>query len=77
MPLGQVGTAGRSRLEALRVDWNRQPEPVRRTGSVATSLVHAIIRLDSLYRDFFAPEPLPPPDPVSDKEVLSFEELSG
>jgi hypothetical protein len=72
-----VNGTGRGRLEALFANWKRQPEPVRRTGSVHTSLVHAIIRLDALYRDFFAPTPPPSPVPVKREEVLSFEELDG
>jgi len=72
-----IPTAGTERLEQLYETWNRAPETVRRTGSVATSLVHAIIRLDSLYLDFFAPPGEPPPPPVSSEDVLSFDELGG
>lgn len=60
------------RLERLNTHWNRQPDSVRRTGSVATSIAHALARLAALYQDFFvAPPPAPEPPP------LSFEELSG
>lgn len=72
-----IPTEGTRRLERLYETWNRQPETVRRTGSVATSLVHAIVRLDALYRDFFAPPPQPPPPPVSPDEALNFDELDG
>ena len=68
---------GNAALEAMLAYWNKQPEGMRRRGSVATSLAHAIIRLDSLYRDFFAPPQAPPPDPVSPRERLNFDDLSG
>ena len=60
----------------MRGAWNRQPETMRRTGSAAISLVHAIVRLDALHRDFFAQQP-EPPEPVSDRSILDFEELGG
>lgn len=75
--VASIPTAGAERLERLYETWGRQPETVRRTGSVATSLVHAIIRLDALYRDFFAPAPEPPPPAVSEDQALSFDELDG
>jgi hypothetical protein len=68
---------GNTALEAMRAYWTRQPERVRRRGSVATSLAHAIIRLDALYRDFFAPPQAPPPNPVPPRERLNFDDLSG
>ena len=72
-----IPTLATQRLEQMYETWNRQPETVRRTGSVATSLVHAIIRLDALYRDFFAPASQPPPPPVTPGEALMFDELDG
>ena len=77
VPVSTIQSAGQARLETMNASWSRQPETVRRTGSVATILVHAIVRLDALYRDFFAPEPLPPPKPVSEAEVIPFDELDG
>ena len=46
-------------------------------GSAAIGLVHAIIRLDSLYRDFFAPSAPTPPEPVSAEDLIRLEELDG
>ena len=49
---------GMARLERLQAEWSRQPEIVRRTGSIATSVAHALVRLDALYSDFFVlPDP--------------------
>ena len=45
--------------------------------TTTTDFFHAIIRLDSLYRDFFAPPPERPPEPVPPEKRLNFEELSG
>ena len=75
--LADVSTQGTSRLGALAAVWARQPEVVRRSGSAAISLVHSITRLEALHRDFFAPRPPPPPEPVSRDELLDFDELSG
>jgi hypothetical protein len=77
VPVSMIQTAGRERLDNMVTNWNHQPEAVRRTGSVATILVHAIIRLDALYRDFFAPEPPAPPEPVSKADVIPFGALDG
>ena len=59
---------GIARLERLQAEWSRQPEIVRRTGSVATSVAHALVRLDALYSDFFV---LPDPS-VEDQGELTF-----
>lgn len=75
--VSEVSERGRARLGSLAAAWARQPEAVRRSGSAAVSLVHAIVRLEALYRDFFAPRPEPPPDPVAPEEVIGFEALSG
>lgn len=75
--VSSINRSGNERLEKMHSHWSHQPETVRRTGSVATSLVHAITRLDSLYRDFFQPPPPPPPVPVREEDLLSFDELGG
>ena len=36
-----------------------QPEAIRRTGSLAGSLAHAMMRLNALYQAFFAEPPAP------------------
>jgi len=51
--VASINEAGLARLEKLQSDWGRQPEPVRRSGSVATGLAHAIIRLNTLYQEYF------------------------
>jgi hypothetical protein len=75
--VSSINATGNARLEKMLTYWNSQPETVRRTGSVATSLVHAITRLDSLYRDFFELAPPTPPAPVREEDILSFDELDG
>ena len=77
VPVSSINTTGQARLESMLAHWQREPETVRRSGSAATGLVHAIIRLDALYRDFFAPPPPAPPVPVRPADVIGFEELDG
>jgi hypothetical protein len=76
VPVSSIAATGLERVESMRGAWSRQPEAVRRMGSAAISLVHAIVRLDALHRDFFEP-PAEPPQPVSDRSLLDFEELGG
>jgi hypothetical protein len=57
-----ISETGIARLERFQALWSRQPELMRRSGSSATSLAHAITRLNSLYFEFFvqprvAPQP--------------------
>jgi hypothetical protein len=40
-------------MEQFQSEWLRQPESVRRTGSVAIGVAHAVIRLNALYLEFF------------------------
>jgi hypothetical protein len=49
-----INEVGLSRLEQFQADWARQSEAVRRSGSIAPGVAHAIIRLNALYLDFFA-----------------------
>ena len=49
-----INNLGISRLAAFQAAWNRQPEVVRRSGSVSTMVAHALMRLNALYLDFFA-----------------------
>ena len=48
-----INESGLARIEQLQSDWNLQPEAVRRSGSVASGVAHAIIRLNALYLEFF------------------------
>jgi hypothetical protein len=52
-----INETGLERLDQFKSFWNLQPEPVRRSGSVAVGVAHAIIRLNALYLEFFAPAP--------------------
>jgi hypothetical protein len=49
-----------NRLNVLRSQWNEQPDVLRRKGSVSTSLMNAMVRINALYRRLFVdrPEPL-------------------
>lgn len=51
--VSSVNQVGLARLERFQAQWNRMPEAVRRSGSIATSLAHAITRLNTLYGEFF------------------------
>lgn len=58
--LTSVNAIALERLNKLHEVWLKQPEAVRRQGSVPISLMHALTRINILYRDFFTsrPEPL-------------------
>ncbi len=60
VPLTSVKGIAHERLDQLRQAWSAQPEAVRRQGSVPASLMHALTRINILYRQFFTsrPEPL-------------------
>jgi len=57
--LTSVNGIARDRLEQLRVSWLKQPEAVRRQGSIPASLMHALTRINVLYRRFFTSRPAP------------------
>lgn len=57
VPVEEINTLAFERLARAQREWRRQPELVRRTGSVAGSLAHAMMRLDALYRAYFASQP--------------------
>ena len=58
--LTSVNMIALERLNKLREVWASQPDTVRRQGSIPTSLMHALTRINILYREFFTarPEPL-------------------
>jgi hypothetical protein len=51
--IASVHRTGLARLEQFQALWNRQPEAVRRSGTAAIGMAHALTRLNSLYFDFF------------------------
>ena len=51
--VASINQTGLARLEQFQAEWARQPDAVRRSGSLATGVAHAIIRLNTLYLDFF------------------------
>jgi len=51
--VASINEVGLSRLEAFQSDWSRQPDSVRRSGSISISVAHALMRLNALYLDFF------------------------
>ena len=55
--ISSINQSGLERLERFQALWGRQPEAVRRSGTNAISVAHAITRLNSLYLDFFAAPP--------------------
>jgi hypothetical protein len=52
--MSSINQSGLERLDRFQALWGRQPEAVRRSGTNAISVAHAITRLNSLYLDFFA-----------------------
>jgi hypothetical protein len=55
--VSSINETGLLRLERFQALWGRQPEAVRRSGTNAISVAHAITRLNSLYIEFFAAPP--------------------
>jgi hypothetical protein len=51
--VSSVNQRGLARLDRLQAVWSRQPEAVRRSGSSALSLAHAMTRLNALYYEHF------------------------
>jgi hypothetical protein len=54
IPVSSLNSIAFERLEHIQKEWNEQPETVRRTGSIASSLAHAMMRLNALHQIFFA-----------------------
>lgn len=63
VPISSISDVGTLRLETFLGHWNKLPESVRRTGSVANSVAHALTRLNTLYREYFAVPTPPAPRP--------------
>ncbi len=55
--LTSVNRLAAERLRELQLNWSHQPEAVRREGSISASLVHAMTRINILYREFFTARP--------------------
>ena len=72
VPFTSVIEIARKRLHALRNTWSEQPEAIRREGTIPPSLMHAMTRVNILYRQFFTsvPEPLEEV-PLPSREGLS------
>ena len=67
VPVESINDIAESRLEEFNAQWARQSFSVRRSGSVALSLAHAITRLNALYQAFFSL----PPSPVDNDETTA------
>lgn len=61
--VSSINETGIARLERLQALWSRQPEVIRRSGSGAVSIAHAITRLNSLYYDVYVRPSIVPPAP--------------
>jgi hypothetical protein len=51
--VSSINERGLARLDRLQAVWSRQPEEVRRSGSSALSLAHAMTRLNALHYEHF------------------------
>ncbi|MCH8058471.1 MAG: hypothetical protein IIB78_11435 [Proteobacteria bacterium] len=57
VPVESINDIAVSRLAQFTTLWIHQSKSVRRSGSVALSVAHAITRLNALYQAYFAPPP--------------------
>ena len=71
--LTSVNAIALERLNNLREVWAKQPETVRRQGSVPTSLLHALTRINILYREFYTSRP----EPLQEVEVTARPQAQG
>jgi len=66
VPVESINDIAVSRLAEFNAQWTHQSKSVRRSGSVALSVAHAITRLNALYLAFFAL----PPSPAENDELI-------
>jgi uncharacterized protein HemY len=69
VPVASLNAIAFERLEGVQREWQRQPEAMRRTGSIAVSLAHAMMRLNALYKAFFAEPLLPSVEPANPEPI--------
>jgi len=62
--VSSINETGLTRLEGFQALWNRQPDAVRRSGTSAISVAHAIVRLSALYQQYF----VAPAEPASEAQ---------
>ena len=55
VPVSTIEDLAVERLERFQIEWRNQAEATLRTGSVASSMAHALMRLNALYQEYFAP----------------------
>ena len=67
VPMTSVNRTALARLNNFRGVWSDQPEEVRRQGSVPASLMHALTRINILYRQYFTSRP----EPLQEVEVTA------
>jgi hypothetical protein len=66
VPVSAIRNMAFERLERFHSVWRNQAEAVLRTGTVSSSLGHAMMRLNALYWDYFAAPSPPPADNLPD-----------
>ena len=57
IPMTTVNKIARERLFKFRENWSKQPDGVRNRASLPASMVHALTRVNILYRQFFITRP--------------------
>lgn len=57
IPMTSVNKIARDRLFKFRENWSKQPDDIRNRASLPASLVHALTRINILYRQFFITRP--------------------
>jgi hypothetical protein len=57
VPVSSIGAIAFGQLDRFEAAWRGQAEATLRTGSLATSVAHALMRLNALYQTYFAPTP--------------------
>ena len=64
LPVDLLMAGANERTDSFREAWRSLPETVRRRGSIADSVAHAMIRLNAIHDQYFAVPPQAPPRSV-------------
>jgi uncharacterized protein HemY len=58
VPIGSLNEQGRARLQRFQARWDRQPDALRRSGSISRSVSHALLRLHEIQQRYLQEKPV-------------------